>query len=229
MLIFIIETYDAGNDLSVTKKHLIFFVTCYSFQASIIIMYLKKDNYYIARVLEGKTSDYACIIDKYKDMIFTLAFRITGNREDAEEVSQDAFLKAFNGLAEFRGTSKFSTWLYKIAYNQSISHIRKKKPDIRSYDSLESRADEWQGETDMNLEQLDNIPVVYVRQAFEKLEETDRVILTLFYQDDVNVKEIASITGLGVSNVKVKLFRGRKKLVDILEKTLKTELIDLIS
>lgn len=192
-------------------------------------MYLKKDNYYITRVLEGKTSDYACLIDKYKDMIFTLAMRITGNREDAEEVSQDVFLKAFNGLAEFRGTSKFSTWLYKIAYNQSVSYIRKKRPDIQSYDSLEGGINELQGEMDMSHEQLDNIPVEYIRQAFEKLEETDRAVLTMFYQDDLSVKEIANVTGLSVSNVKVKLFRGRKKLTDILEKTLKTELIDLIS
>jgi RNA polymerase sigma factor (sigma-70 family) len=192
-------------------------------------MYLKKDNYYIARVLEGNTSDYANLINKYKDMIFTLAYRITGNREDAEEVSQDVFLKAFNGLSEFRGTSRFSTWLYKIAYNQSVSRIRKKQPDIQSYDSLEIGIDDWHGETDMNHEQLDNIPVVYVKQAFEKLEEIDRTVLTLYYQDDFNVKEISGITGLSVSNVKVKLFRGRKKLIEILEKTLKTELIDLIS
>ena len=193
------------------------------------MMYLKKDNYYIARVLEGKTSDYACLIDKYKVMIFTLAFRITGNREDAEEVAQDVFLKAFNGLKEFRGTSRFSTWLYKIAYNQSVSYIRKKRPDIVSYDSLAGGINELQGEMEMNHEQLDNIPVEYIKQAFEKLEETDRAVLTLFYQDDLSVKEISNVTGLSVSNVKVKLFRGRKKLIDILEKTLKTELIDLIS
>ena len=193
------------------------------------MMYLKKDNYYIARVLEGKTSDYACLIDKYKVMIFTLAFRITGNREDAEEVAQDVFLKAFNGLKEFRGTSRFSTWLYKIAYNQSVSYIRKKRPDIVSYDSLAGGINELQGEMEMNHEQLDNIPVEYIKQAFEKLEETDRAVLTLFYQDDLSVKEISNVTGLSVSNVKIKLFRGRKKLIDILEKTLKTELIDLIS
>jgi len=192
-------------------------------------MYLKKDSYYITRVLEGKTSDYAFLIDKYKDMIFTLAFRITGNREDAEEVSQDVFLKAYNGLAAFRGTSKFSTWLYKIAYNQSISRIRKKQPDIESYDSMETGIDEWHGEMDMSHEQLHNIPAVYIRQSFERLEETERAVLNMFYQDDLNVREIASVTGLSVSNVKVKLFRGRKKLIDILEKTLKTELIDLIS
>lgn len=197
--------------------------------ASIFKMTLKKDSYYIAQVLNGRTSDFAYLIDKYKDMVFTLTFRITGNREDAEEVSQDVFLKAYRGLAALRGTSKFSTWLYKIAYNESVSRIRKKQPDMRSYDSLEIGIDEWQGEMDANHERLDNIPATYVKQAFEKLEETDRAVLTLFYQDELNVKEIASATGLSISNVKVKLFRGRKKLTGFLEKILKTELIDLLS
>lgn len=197
--------------------------------ASIFTMPLKQDNYYINQVLRGRTSDFAYLIDKYKDMVFTLVFRITGNREDAEEVSQDVFLKAYRGLAAFRGTSKFSTWLYRIAYNQSVSRIRKKRPDIRSYDSPEIRIDEWQGELDVNHERLDNIPSIYVKQAFEQLEETDRAVLTMFYQDELNVKEIASATGLSISNVKVKLFRGRKKLTDVLQKFLKTELIDLLS
>ncbi len=189
-------------------------------------MPLKKDNYYINQVLKGRTSDFSYLIDKYKDMVFTLAFRITGNREDAEEVSQDVFLKAYRGLAAFRGTSKFSTWLYRIAYNHSISRIRKKQPDILSYDSLEIRLDEWQGETDVNHERLDDIPATYVKQAFEQLEETDMAVLTMFYQDELSVKEIANATGLSISNIKVKLFRGRKKLTDVLEKILKTELID---
>lgn len=191
-------------------------------------MHPKKDNYYIARVLEGKSSEFAFLIDRYKDMIFTLALRITGNREDAEEVAQDVFLKAFNGLKDFRGTSKFSTWLYKIAYNQAVSRIRKKQPDIFSYDGMEIDFDGTHGENDINYEQLDNIPVVYIRQALEKLEESDRAVLTLYYQDDLNVKEIADVTGLSSPNVKVKLFRGRKKLVSLLEKILNTELIDLI-
>jgi RNA polymerase sigma factor (sigma-70 family) len=228
LLIFVIETYDAVICVRVTKKINLFFVTCPLHQASIIKMYLKKDNYYIGRILKGKTSEFAFLIDKYKEMIFTLAFRITGNREDAEEVSQDVFLKAYYGLAEFRGTSKFSTWLYKIAYNQSISRIRKKQPAILSYDSFESGINELQDEKDIRHEQLDNIPDIYVRQALEKLEETERVILTLFYQDDLNIREIADVSGLSISNVKVKLFRGRKKLVGLLEKILKTELIDLI-
>ncbi len=191
-------------------------------------MILKKDSYYIARVLDGRTSEYANLINKYKDMIFTLAIRITGNREDAEEVTQDVFLKAFNGLADFKGTSKFSTWIYKIAYNQSVSYIRKKKPEIRFVESLDD-INGLHSESDMYHEQLEHIPVEYIKGAFAKLEETDRAALTLYYQDDLSVKEIAHITGLSVSNVKVKLYRGRKKLMDILEKTFKTELIDLIS
>lgn len=191
-------------------------------------MNLKKDSYYIDRILEGKTSEYAILIDKYKEMVFTISYRITGNREDAEEVSQDTFLKAYNGLAEFKGTSKFSTWLYKIAYNQSISKIRRKKINVQSYDAMDLNITELHGETDANLDQLDQIPVEYLKMAFSQLEETDRVLMTLYYQDDCNVKDIAGITGLSQSNVKIRLFRGRKKLVSTLVRILQTELIDLL-
>ena len=211
----------------VTKKNN-FIVTDAKYLTSNRTMAIKKDSYYIDRILEGYTSDYSILIDKYKDMVFTISLRITGNREDSEEVAQDVFLKAYNGLAEFRGTSKFSTWLYKITYNQSISKIRKKQLNVQSYDAMEVNITELHGEPDKEHLQFESIPVEYLKMAFNKLEETDRIILTLFYQDDRNIKDISEITGLSSSNVKIKLFRSRKKLVELLEKLLQTELIDLI-
>ncbi|MFO7657700.1 MAG: sigma-70 family RNA polymerase sigma factor [Bacteroidales bacterium] len=191
-------------------------------------MDIKKDSYYIERVLEGKSSEFTVLINKYKDMVFTIILRVTGNREDAEEAAQDVFLKAFNGLAGYRGTSKFSTWLYRIAYNQAISKVRRKQPDIRSYDSLEFDITGIEGESDAALEQIDSIPVDYLKAAFNKLDETDKTVLTLYYQEECNLKEIALITGLSNANAKVKLFRARKKLMALLEKIFKNELIDHI-
>lgn len=191
-------------------------------------MVIKKDSYYIGRIIEGYTAEYAVLINKYKDMVFTIVFRITGNREDAEEVSQDVFLKAYNGIADFRGTSKFSTWLYRIAYNQAISKVRRKRPDIQLYDSMNINITEMQGEDDTGLEHFDTIPAEYLKLAFNKLDDTDRVVLTLYYQDDCSIKDIAEITGLSHPNVKIRLFRGRKKLIGLLEKILKKELIDFI-
>lgn len=191
-------------------------------------MSIFNDTYYINLVLKGNAGAYAILIDKYKDMVFSICVRITGNREDAEEVAQDVFVKAYQGLAGFRATSKFSTWLYKIAYNHSISFIRKKQPDTVSIESFGNVLHETIGDYDFLHSEIDKIPVQYTLKALEILDNTDQIILTLYYREDTQIKEIAKITGLSMSNVKVRLFRGRKKLLAELEKIFKTELVDLI-
>ena len=80
----------------------------------------KEDSYYITSILAGNISDFSILVDKYKDMVYTIAYRIIGNHEDAEELAQDVFVKAYNSLKDFKGKSKFSTWLYSINYNSSI-------------------------------------------------------------------------------------------------------------
>jgi RNA polymerase sigma-70 factor (ECF subfamily) len=161
-------------------------------------------------------------------MVFTIAVRITENREDAEEVAQDIFVKAYQGLASFKSNSKFSTWLYAIAYNQSISFIRKKHLATCSIDNLGTALHETLGEEDTQLSDLDGIPGHLAAKALECLEKNDQIILTLYYQDENPVKEISKITGLSVSNIKVKLFRARKKLLTELGKIFKTEMADLL-
>jgi RNA polymerase sigma-70 factor (ECF subfamily) len=84
--------------------------------------------------LEGDSSAYAAIVDKHKEMVFTIAVKIVRNQQDAEEVAQDVFVKAFHALATFKGDAKFSTWLYRIAYNTAISATRRKKPDFTVID-----------------------------------------------------------------------------------------------
>lgn len=188
----------------------------------------KEDICYIKEVLKGNTAAFAPLVEKYKDMVFTLAYKITGNREDAEEVSQDAFLNVFKSLSEFRKTSCFSTWLYRIVYNQSISKTRKKKIETESLDQSEYTYEIY-GEDDINLLNYSEcIPSHLLKKAFDMLDETGFTILSLFYRESVPVKEISEITGLSVSNVKVKLFRSRKKLIGNIEKMLKTKVTDLI-
>jgi RNA polymerase sigma-70 factor (ECF subfamily) len=186
------------------------------------------DLYYIERILGGNTPEYAIIIDRYKNMVFNIARKIAGNTEDAEEIAQDIFVKAFQGLAGFRSSSKFSTWLYRIAYNQSISFIRKKQLDTQSIDDLDKFIYETHGEEDPLHEQMDDIPVEYTVQALEKLEKTDQIILTLYYKEELAVKDIADVVGLSASNIKVRLFRGRKRLMQELKKNFKNEMADLL-
>lgn len=186
------------------------------------------DDLYIKRVLEGDTSSYASLVNKHKTMVFNIALRILKNREDAEEIAQDTFLKVFHALREFKGESKFSTWLYRIVYNLAISKIRKKKYDVASYDDENF---EWMEPADsfnsaMRLSQNEQKNII--NSVLSRLHGEDAALVTLFYMNENTLEEISGITGLGLSNVKVKLFRARKKMFEELQHLLKEETADII-
>jgi RNA polymerase sigma-70 factor (ECF subfamily) len=181
------------------------------------------DQIYIDKVLKGDTNAFAYLINKYKDMAYTLAIKIVKSHEDAEEVAQDSFLKAYEKLDSFKGNSKFSTWLYTIVYRNSITKIRKKKvatSDIDDYvmDNYSEGSEFPQIEAIKNGEQQK-----YVREAIDRLPEKDALLITLFYMNESSVEEIEQITNLTQSNIKVKLFRARKKLNTELSFLLKEE------
>ena len=183
-----------------------------------------EDQIYIDKVLNGDTNAFAYLIDKYKDMAYTVAIKIVKNTEDAEEVAQDSFLKAYQKLDGFKGESKFSTWLYSIVYRNSISKIRKKNITTTNIDSyvLENHTIDFefpQIEAIKNGEQK-----MYVKKSVDSLPEIDALLITLFYLDENSVEEIEKITNLTKTNIKVKLFRARKKLFAVLSLLLKEEL-----
>jgi len=178
--------------------------------------------------LNGEDASFALLVDKHKTMAYNIAFRILKNREDAEEIAQDSFLKAYHSLREFKRESKFSTWLFRIIYNNSISRIRKKKLDINSYDD---EAFEWLEpvETSRELEKLHQLEQKkYVNEALNKLPDEDATVVSLFYLNESSVEEISEVTGLSQSNVKVKLYRARKKLHEELRQLLKEEVNEII-
>ena len=181
------------------------------------------DQIYIDKVLQGDTNAFAYLINKYKDMAYTLAIKIVKNHEDAEEVAQDSFLKAYEKLDSFKGNSKFSTWLYTIVYRNSISKIRKKKVTTSGIDDYVM--DNYsEGHEFPQLEAIKNgEQQKYVREAIDRLPEKDALLITLFYMNESSVEEIEQITNLTQSNIKVKLFRARKKLNTELSFLLKEE------
>lgn len=185
----------------------------------------KDDNYYIEKVKNGQTNYFSYIVDKYQDIVFSIALKVLRNREDAEEMAQESFVKAFRSLHSFKGKSKFSTWLYRITYNTCISETRKKKHHFIFTDDVQIR-DEAE---ELN---LDGIPEEnrekYVKAALEKLPEDEYTLVLLYYFEDQSVDEISRITGLTASNVKVKLHRVRKKLYTILDDMLKEELYAIL-
>ncbi len=182
------------------------------------------DLFYFKQVIEGNVSGFSYFIEKYKDMAYSIAFRIINNKEDAEEVVQDSFVKAYRSLKTFRQDAKFSTWFYKIVVNTSLSKIRKKK-----FEALDIDVDEM-GETIgdgvesayNNLASADRKK--FINLALEELLMEERLLLTLYYLGENSIDEIGEITGIKAANIKMKLHRARKKMLAILEKTLKSEL-----
>ncbi|MCB2221521.1 MAG: RNA polymerase sigma factor [Bacteroidetes bacterium] len=182
------------------------------------------DEIYIERVLGGDQQAYAQLVNKYKVMVYTVAFRILRNHEDAEEIVQDAFVKAYQALGGFEKKSKFSTWLHRIVYNASISKTRKKKYEMHSLDEqfIENYSTD---EVYENLDQLDhNEQKKLVDVLMNKLDQEERAIISMFYISDHSTDEIAQITGLTQSNVKVRLHRIRGKMQTYLQQQLKNNL-----
>lgn len=189
-------------------------------------MELYSDTYYIQRVLAGDTDCFACLIDRYGQPIHALILKVVRNPEDAEELAQDTFLKAFKSLGTFKGDCGFSTWLYRIAYNTALSSLREKRPEYLMID--ESTIEQVSGDTieELVIDQLEESSMEErlqeLERAMERLQAEERALLLLYYWQEKPVDEIARITGLSVANVKTKLFRTRKKLF-VLLKTMEEE------
>ena len=186
------------------------------------------DNELISKVLSGDHQAYAGLVNRYQNYVFTLTLRMVKNREDAEEVAQDVFIKAFKYLADFRGASKFSTWLYTIVNNTCISFLRKKKLEIHSLDTEKvfEVADSMDSGFRANLvEQKSRQSMVH--NAIGLMGPDDAEIITLFYKSEQSLEEIAQILGLEVNTAKVRLHRARTRLKEKMETHFAHEVKDL--
>jgi RNA polymerase sigma-70 factor (ECF subfamily) len=182
------------------------------------------DNEIISRVLKGEQNAYAELVNRYQAYVFTLVLRMIKSREDAEEVAQDVFIKAYRSLADFRGESKFSTWLYTIANTTSITFLRKKKLDVHSLDNEKvfEVADSKDSGFRANLvEQKSRVNMV--NEAIAMLSPDDAEIITLFYKAEQNLEEISRILRLETNTVKVRLHRARARLKEKMEKNFSEE------
>lgn len=188
----------------------------------------QQDNIYITKVLEGDRNAFAYLVDKYKTMVYSLALRLVKSREEAEEISQDAFIKAYQSLASFKGKAKFSSWLYRIVYNTAISKLRQQPAGRVSLD--ESNITET-----LYLESKENYETLsagerkkYLEKALDSLDSDEKMLIILYYYEEQDLDEIASIAGLTKTNTKVKLFRARKKMLTVLQGYLKEETYNLL-
>ncbi|MCD4683958.1 MAG: sigma-70 family RNA polymerase sigma factor [Bacteroidales bacterium] len=186
-------------------------------------MNFQSDNFYIDKVLNNDANAYASLVDKHKNMVYTIALKIVRNREDAEEIAQDVFVKAYQSLATFKRESKFSTWLYRIVYNTAISKTRKKQFETTdlNYDIVENYSED---DINEDLNRLDNNEQKKViNTVLKKLNTEDHLLVTLYYFKEYSTEEISGIVNISQSNVKVKLHRIRKKLYGEIQKFIKIQ------
>lgn len=191
-------------------------------------MQFLEDNHYIKQTREGDMQAFGLLIQKHQRLVYTLALRMLKNPEEAQEAAQDTFVKVYQSLSGFEGKSKFTTWLYRVVYNECVGRLRKTKRHVTWVEDIMDNPDE-------PADFLDGLEILQreersalVKKGIEMLTPTEAVVLTLFYLEDQSIKEISAITGSSESNVKVQLFRGRKHLEQNLKKLTNKELIGLI-
>ena len=185
------------------------------------------DSEIISRVLRGEQQAFAELVNRYQNFVFTITLRYTDNREDAEEIAQDIFVKAYRSLADFRGDSKFSTWLYTIVTTSCITFLRKKKLETSSLDDervFEQVDNQNSGFTANQVEQKSRVAMV--NEAIKLLLPDDAKIITLFYKGEQSLDEIGVIMGMEPNTVKVKLHRARQRLKEKMEKYFPQEVAD---
>ncbi len=187
-----------------------------------------EDLYYIEAVRKGNIQAFSVLVEKYRKMVYTLALKLLKRPEDAEEMAQDTFIKAFQKLDSYERKSKFSTWLYSITYNACISELRKRRIDFKSLDDQRISDQDEMKMHDFYSESKKEDQEKYLNLALSKLPEDDQVLVTLYYYEDQSMDEISEITGLTVSNIKVKIYRARKRMYSLLHEMLNEEIYSLL-
>jgi RNA polymerase sigma factor (sigma-70 family) len=183
----------------------------------------------ITAVLAGQTSQYEVLVKRHQRFVFTLAMRFAKNREDAEEIAQDCFVKAYRALGTFKQTAKFSTWLYTITYTTSMTFLRKKKLTTQSINDDENFMQIANSGTDFDANLVEKKSAhAHLNLAISMLLPDDAAIITLFYKGEQSLEEIAQTLNMEAQTVKVKLFRARLRLKDKLKLLLKDEVNELI-
>ncbi|MGN8058750.1 RNA polymerase sigma factor [Pedobacter sp. 22163] len=185
------------------------------------------DDYYLDSALRGERAGLEYMVNAYRDMAYTIAIRIVSNAEDAEEVVQDSFLKAFKYLDQFKRASKFSTWLYRIVYNTALTKRGSKNPLTQRWEDDDEYGEFVSDENDglNSLAEADRKK--YITLAISKLKQQDQLIITLHYIAGKSISEITEIMKMKSSAIKMRLLRSREKLERELARLLNNEINEL--
>lgn len=203
------------------KRKLCNLGVCFGVQCA---MTTNKETNLIREICDGNTHAFSELVEAYKNLVYTLAYRMLGSREEAEEVSQDTFIKIFKSLSHFKGDSKLSTWIYKVAYNTCLDRIKQNK----------------RNKTFVDIDHVKDVAFVSMNNALDKMLQEERKelikkclnllpsndvgLLTLFYFEEQSLAEMEKTLDIPISTIKVQLFRARKKFAKVLEENLEKEI-----
>jgi RNA polymerase sigma factor (sigma-70 family) len=182
------------------------------------------DSRNIKKALKGDQTAYRAILKKYHDQVYNLLYRMVHDKDEVEDLTQEAFIKAFNSLANFNEEFAFSTWLYKIATNNCIDYIRKKKLATFSIDKpIESKDGEYSFEIPDSTYEPDKSLIAGQRtrileEAINALPEKYRQVILMRHTEDKDYQEIADTLKLPLGTVKAHIFRAREILYKKLKK-----------
>lgn len=183
----------------------------------------------IQKILAGDTASYAILVKNHQRFVFTLALRFTKNRQEAEEIAQDCFVKAYRALGTYQQNAKFSTWLYSITYTTAMTFLRKKRLNLSSIHDEGTAIQLSDRVSANNADAYDLLDRKrHINEAINRLHADDAAIITLFYQGEQSLEEIGLTMAISPNNVKVRLYRARLKLKALLQYELKNEVKDLI-
>ena len=165
----------------------------------------QSDREIISLVLAGNTDAFGLLVDRYKNLVYSIGLKLMQDANDAEEMAQRAYIKAFQSLKRYNGKASFSTWLYRITYNCCLDELKRKG---RQVEVVEDIGEVKNAEQSIIQDEHDQ----GIRLAIKTLSQEEQLLILLFYYEDKSIKELATIFGWSLSNVKVKLHRTRERL-----------------
>jgi RNA polymerase sigma-70 factor (ECF subfamily) len=177
----------------------------------------------IREILKGNTDKFSYFVEKYENQIFNLCLSIVKNKDDALDLTQEAFLLAYKNLKNFKEKSSFSTWIYRIAYNLSINFVKRKGGFLtildRDEEDLEFQIEDKTSSIWEEIEKEERMKII--EDCLNKLKDSDRVIIELREIENLSYEEISEILSLPIGTIKSRLFRAREHLKNEVENFLK--------
>ncbi len=175
------------------------------------------DSYLVQQARDGQTEAFSVLVDRYRQKVFQTCMGFVHNTDDAEDLTQEIFVKAWSALKSFDGRAAFSTWLYRIAVNRAINHTRKNK--LRSFIGFNDEVTEsGYSDDDADTNLLRSEQSAQIKSAVNRLKSNQKKAFVLFYYQEMSLIEVAEILEMSPKATESLIFRARKKLQELLSR-----------